>query len=616
MCGIAGWIDWERDLSTQGKIIKKMTSVMAHRGPDAEGFYLSRHVVLGHRRLVVMDPGGGHQPMTRKSKEGHNFTISYNGELYNTLELRQELAKRGYSFLTDNSDTEVLLLAYIEWKEACLERLNGIFALAIWDQYGQKLFLARDRLGVKPLFYCHQGDSFMFASEIKGLLVHPKVEPIIDGEGMAEVLVMGPSRTPGHGVFRGIQELRPGYYITLDRQNLRQRKYWSLESRPHEETIDVTASHLRELFIDSVRRQVLADVPICTLLSGGLDSSAITAVAARLFRQSGQGALPTFSVDYIGNEEHFQPNLFQPDADAAVLASVSAALGTEHRYIKLDNKELADTLEAAMIASDLPGMADIDSSLYLFCREVKQQATVALSGECADEILGGYPWFRIEMGQPSGTFPWIRSLATRMKLLRPEVLSRIRPQDYIGDRYQQARAEVPRLPGEGLREARLRELFYLNITRFMPTLLDRKDRMSMANGLEVRVPFGDHRLVEYVWNIPWEIKNCDHQAKGILRRALAGILPEQVINRAKSPYPRTHHPQYPAIVKARVKRMLDERQSPLLEIVNPAALRQFLESPEDLMPLPWFGQLMGQAQYLAYLLQLNSWFKEYRVRLI
>lgn len=614
MCGISGWVDWELDLTGELKTIQNMNLRLSHRGPDADGIWRSASVALAHRRLVVVDPEGGAQPMTR-SRQGSIYTIVYNGELYNTPELRRELQARGCIFETANSDTETLLLAYMEWGPACVEKFNGIFAFAIWDEDRESLFMARDRLGVKPLFYNPRDTGLLFASELKALLAHPWVEPDIDEEGLAELLLMGPSRTPGHAVFRGIKELRPGHSLIFNRGGINIQRYWALESHPHEDDLIKTADTVRQLFIDTVTRQLVADVPVCTLLSGGLDSSAITAVAAGEFRKSGRDRLHSFSVDYQGNQEYFRPSHFQPDSDAAWVELVSAHLGTEHHQIKLGNKELADALEAAMIANDLPGMADIDSSLYLFCREIKKQATVALSGECADEIFGGYPWFYDRQMLGSDTFPWIRMIDARMDFLSPEIVARIRPREYLADRYREAVGETPLLPGENTQAARTRQMFYLNITRFMPTLLDRKDRMSMACGLEVRVPFSDHRLLQYVWNIPWEMKTCDNMPKGILRRAMRGVLPEAVLNRPKSPYPKTHHPQYLALMRERLNNILNDSSSLLLDIINANALKEILAGSSNVMPRPFFGQLMGEAQYLAFLIQLDTWLRMYKVKI-
>ncbi|MHB1041423.1 MAG: asparagine synthase (glutamine-hydrolyzing) [Eubacteriales bacterium] len=612
MCGIIGWIDWEKNLTKERHIIEKMTETLAKRGPDAKGIWLSQSAALGHRRLVVVDPVGGAQPMTRRRGD-RIYTVTYNGELYNTLELRRELEARGHNFLTRNSDTEVLLISFIEWGPACVERFNGIFAFGIWSEHDQLLFLARDRLGVKPLFYTVRANSLMFGSELKALLAHPEIKPEVDSEGLAEIFVMGPSRTPGHGVFRGITELRPGQCLVCDRSGVRARRYWSLESRPHEDDLETTTARVRELFRDTVVRQLVADVPVCTLLSGGLDSSAITALAAGAFREAGIGPLHTFSVDYAGNDRYFQPNHFEPNHDAPWVNRVSEFLGTRHHRIILDSPALAEALVPATLANDLPGMADVDSSLYLFCRAIKKEATVSLSGESADEVFGGYPWFQSEQTRASGTFPWIRMVEERARLLSPELAQIIRPVEYAAGRYREALAEVPRLPGEVPLEDRMRELFYLNITRFMPTLLDRKDRMSMAVGLEVRVPFCDHRLVEYVWNIPWAMKTCGGMEKGILRQAISGILPEEVLARRKSPYPKTHNPSYLAAVRDWLLTILDDPSSPLHELINTGEIRSIARSNGMKFDRPFFGQLMRGPQFLAYLIQVDTWLREYGV---
>jgi len=611
MCGITGWIDWEKDLSNQHPIISRMTETLTNRGPDASGIWLSRQAALGHRRLSVIDPENGKQPMIR-CRGKQTYVISYNGELYNALELRQKLKTLGHTFQT-HCDTEVLLVAFMEWSENCVKYLNGIFAFAVWQEPEQRLVLCRDRLGVKPLFYTRRGSAFLFGSELKALLVHPAVEPVVDREGLAEVFVLGPGRTPGHGVFRGISELRPGHYMIYNRNGLSIRKYWTLESKPHEDDLETTAGKVRELVQDTVERQLVSDVPICTLLSGGLDSSAITAFAAKAYYKSGLGPVHTFSIDYVDNDTYFKPTEFQPNSDTPWVQRVSQLLGTKHQAVIIDTPQLVNSLKIAVRARDLPGMADVDSSLHLFCREIKKEATVALSGECADEIFGGYPWFKSEEAINSNTFPWSRSLKERMRLFSPELVQHIRPEEYMARRYRETLDEVPRLPGETPRENRLREICYLSMAWFMATLLDRKDRMSMATGLEVRVPFCDHRLVEYVWNIPWWMKQCDQTEKGILRRALMDILPNDVLARRKSPYPKTHNPAYLAAVRELFLEILEDPSSPLLPLLNIKAVREFANQKGDAFDRPWYGQLMTGPQLFAYLIQVDTWLREYKV---
>ncbi|SMB99296.1 asparagine synthase (glutamine-hydrolysing) [Thermanaeromonas toyohensis ToBE] len=610
MCGICGWIDWEVDLTQHKPTLEAMLETLRCRGPDAWGMWLSPRAALGHRRLIVIDPEGGSQPMVRTRGED-KYIITYNGELYNMLELRRELEARGYLFKT-RSDTEIILVAFLEWGIECVKHFNGIFAFAIWSEKDQSLFLARDHLGVKPLFYAHHGSAFLFGSELKSLLAHPAVLPKIDAEGLAEIFMIGPARTPGLGVFKGIVELKPGHCLLYNPRGISIYRYWKLESHPHLDDLKTTVMKVRELLKDSVERQLISDVPLCTLLSGGIDSSAITALASKALQRIGSQELKTYSIDYAGNEIYFKPNDFEPHSDNIWVKRVASFLGTHHHTVVVDTPELVEALTAAVRARDLPGMADIDSSLYLFCREIKKGASVGLSGECADEVFGGYPWFRRKEALSAETFPWSLKLEERIRLLSPELIKKIRPQEYVADRYREALAEVPRLPGEDPFNARLREIFYLTLTRWMPTLLDRNDRMSMAVGLELRVPFCDYRLVEYVWNVPWSMKYINGQEKGLLRLALKGLLPEDVLLRRKSPYPKTHNPAFGEAIRSWVSNILNQPNSPILPLVNTAAIRTLIQFKPD-FDLPWFGQLMRLPQLLAYLVQIDFWLREYRV---
>ncbi|MEF2967983.1 asparagine synthase (glutamine-hydrolyzing) [Paenibacillus sp. M1] len=611
MCGITGFIEWNRDLTTELDLVLSMTSCLEKRGPDAQGTWISGPCAFGHRRLSVMDPENGAQPMIIQEEDA-TYTIVYNGEIYNAPELKDELRRRGRHFRT-NCDTEVLLQAYIEWGPDCVYRLNGIFAFAIWDSDKQHVFFARDRLGVKPLFYSEVGGGLIFASEPKSMLQHPKLEATVGPEGLAEIFVIGPARTPGHGVYQNINELRPGHAAIFSRSGFRPYAYWQLEAEPHGDSVDETAANIRSLLQDTLERQLLSDVPVCTLLSGGLDSSALTALAVEYYRRTGQGQVHTYSVDYVDNDKFFQAHSFQPGADAPWIKRMVEELGTEHHWITFDTPELIGALPDSTVARDLPGMADVDASLLLFCREIKKGATVAISGEAADEVFGGYPWFHRDELLRSGTFPWSVATGLRAGLLSPEIRDWIKPEQYVADRYSEALGEVPHLEGETEEQALMRTMSYLNITRFMPTLLDRKDRMSMAAGLEVRVPYCDHRLVQYVWNIPWEIKTTGGREKGILRKALEGVLPDDVLYRKKSPYPKTHNPAYLEAVKGQMLEILDNPSSPILPLIDAARIREIAASPESSTNLPWFGQLMSGPQLFAYLAQVNHWLTTYRV---
>ncbi|MFB5678552.1 asparagine synthase (glutamine-hydrolyzing) [Paenibacillus terreus] len=611
MCGITGFIQWNKDLTVQSELLSDMTRTLSHRGPDAAGTWISNPCAFGHRRLSVMDPENGAQPMIRH-RDDYTYTLVYNGELYNAPELKTELQQRGHVFLT-KCDTEVLLASYIEWGPDCVDRLNGIFAFAVWDEKRQHVFMARDRLGVKPLFYSEIQDGLIFGSEPKALLKHPEVEPVVHADGLAEIFIIGPARTPGHGVYASIRELRPGHTLIHDRSGTKIRAFWKLESIPHEDDTEQTALRVRELLQDTLERQLASDVPVCSLLSGGLDSSALSALAVSYYTRTEQGIIDTFSVDYVDNDKHFKEHSFQPGADGPWIRRMVDELGTNHHWIEFDTHEVVEALNASTEARDLPGMTDVDSSLYLFCQEIKKHATVAISGEAADEVFGGYPWFHRDEMLDSGTFPWAVAPELRASLLNPEVREWIRPIEYLNDRYAEAVGEVPKLAGETGKAAQMRVMSYLNITRFMPTLLDRKDRMSMGVGLEVRVPYCDHRLVQYVWNIPWEIKITGGREKGLLRKALEGVLPDDVLYRKKSPYPKTHNPAYLHTVRQQALDMLADSSSPILSLIDAKRIREIADSPDASSNLPWFGQLMSGPQLFAYLVQVNHWLKTYRV---
>ncbi len=612
MCGIAGWIDYSRSLKQEGPIMDRMMAELAKRGPDESGKWFAEHAVFGHRRLAVVDIEGGKQPMTIESDRG-TFTICYNGELYNTEELRKDLLVKGYSF-KGHSDTEVLLTSYIEWKERAVDLANGIFAFAVWHHEKEELFLARDRLGVKPLFYKETERGLLFASELKAVLKHPSVKAEVDREGLAELFGLGPSHSPGTGVLKGIRELRPAHAMKLSREGMKIWRYWDVKSAEHQDSLEETAEKVRYLVKDAVIRQLVSDVPLATFLSGGLDSSIITAIAADHHKDIGLGSLHTYSIDYEDNHLHYKGNAFQPSDDGPFIALVSEKNDTVHHRCIITQEELSAGLREAVSARGLPGMADIDSSLLWFCKEVKKDFTVSLSGECADEIFGGYPWFHVESAV-DGTFPWIRSMKERVSLLKPQWRDVLNIEEYVKGKYEETVRETPLLEGESGLEARRKQMFYTNMHWFMTTLLERKDRMSMEASLEVRVPFADHRLVEYVWNIPWEMKMVGGREKGILRKAMEGLLPDEVLYRKKSPYPKTHHPVYCDKVTAVLSEIVNNKSSMLNEFFKKEQLQDLLKSKGASFQIPWFGQLMSGPQLLAHLIQIHYWFEDFGVQI-
>lgn len=609
MCGIAGWFDYGSDLRDEKQLLDAMSDTLKLRGPDSRGEYIRRHVALLHRRLAVIDVEKGGQPMEyRDDKE--NYVIVYNGELYNTEELRCSLVKAGLSFTT-HCDTEVVLKAYLYWGEACVERFNGIFAFAVYEEKADRLFAARDRIGVKPFYYAQTKDGFLFASRIKTILASGQVRPVVDRNGLNEIFMLGPARTMGSGVYKEIAELPMGHSLTYQKGKLAIRQYWRLTAKEHTDSLDQTIDCTRYLVQDSIERQLVSDVPLCTFLSGGLDSSIISRIASDYYQRRGQ-TLDTYSVDYADNDKYFESSAFQPNPDSAFIGIVSDAIGSRHHNVVLDNLALAEALRGAADARDLPGMADVDSSLLLFCGEIRKDFKVGLSGECADEIFGGYPWYHNRDILFDDTFPWSRSTVLRHSVLRDGLLPD--GDAYVRNAYDSTVALTDTLPGEKAVERRMREMFMLNMYWFMQTLLIRKDTMSMENSLEVRVPFCDYRIVEYAYNMPWSMKALDGREKGILRKAVEDILPPEIVWRKKSPYPKTHNPLYFQYVCDGVKAIFAEKDNPLNSLLNRQNILELMEHPEA-VPVPWYGQLMKAPQIMAYLIQVDQWLKSNKIQL-
>ncbi|QCX32590.1 asparagine synthase (glutamine-hydrolyzing) [Caloramator sp. E03] len=611
MCGIAGWINYNENIKNRFKDIKNMTKVLSKRGPDEEGYYSGEEILLGHRRLVVVDPAGGHQPMI-KEYGGNKYVIVYNGELYNTEELRKELINLGYTFKS-YSDTEVLLTTFIHYKEDCVLHLNGIFAFAVWDETKKTLFMARDHLGVKPLFYVLNDGEIIFASEIKSLLQHSKIKAVLDKDGIETLFALGPSRSLENGILKGIKEVPPAHCLTFSKNGFNIKEYWKPKAYKNNQTFNECVDNVRQLVLDAINRQLSADVKVCTFLSGGLDSSIISAVAGEFFKNKGT-VLETFSIDYEGNEKFFKTNEFIPNSDKPYIKMMVDSIGSLHRNIVITQEKLIDYLDKAVLANDLPGMADIDSSLYLFCKEIRKNATVALSGECADEVFGGYPWYLKQDDINYKGFPWLKSIEIRRAILNPAINFDI--EGKIKYNYENTIKQVDYLEEDDEFTRKIREKFYLNIKWFMITLLNRKDRMSMSNSLEVRVPFADYRLVEYAYNIPPKYKFYDGREKGILRMALRGILPDEIIDRKKSPYPKTHNPKYTDLICKKVKEIIDDKNAPINQIINRDFLIETVDKRAENINCNWFGQLMSGPQTLAYIYQVNKWLEEYNIDIV
>ena len=610
MCGITGFVNYKKDISSYKNVLSEMTNELYNRGPDEEGLYLNEHIALGHKRLIVIDPEGGKQPKIKKYFFGE-YAIVYNGQIYNAKELKETLKENGFEFNT-YSDTEVLLNAYIYYGNDVVNHLNGIFSFAIWNSHTEELFLARDHFGVKPLFYTFFNDTFIFASELKSIFKFSNIPKIIDKQGISELFGIGPAHTPGFTVYKNIFEIKPAHFAIYNRSGLHIKRYWKLTSKPHTESFEETCNHLRSLLEDSINRQLVSDVPLCTFLSGGLDSSILTKLIGNYRKSNGLSPISTYSVDYVDNEKNFVKSDFQPNSDNYYINLMTENSYSTNQKVVLDTPALAEALEDAMIARDVPGMADVDSSLLLFCKQVKQEHTVTLMGECADEIFGGYPWFFREDALNSGTFPWSIAISERQQILNQSISKEIDLKNYIDYRYNESLAEAEILDSDSLETAEKRKISHLTINWFMQTLLERGDRMGMYSGLEIRVPFCDYRLAEYMWNVPWEVKALKKKKKGLLRYVCKDILPEEIVNRKKSPYPKTHNPTYLAKVKSMLSEIMANPNAPINSLLNRQYIFEILETDGKAFSRPWFGQLMTGPQLMAYLCQVNMWLEKYK----
>lgn len=610
MCGIAGWIEKNSEMSERMNVLNGMSQTLDRRGPDENGIYVNKDTALIHRRLVVIDRENGKQPMA-VNYEGVTYVIVYNGELYNTDSLREELKADGFHF-RGHSDTEVILKTYIKYGKKCGEKLNGIFAFAVFNSSDRSVFLCRDRIGVKPLFYYEYNGGLIFASEIKALLASEVVKPQIDEQGLYEIFFLGPARTPSCGVFKGVKELNPGECATYKNGVICREKYFSIEAKEHTDNEKQTIEKTRYLLTDAIRRQLVSDVPMCFFLSGGLDSSIIVKTASEYHKEHKLGKINTYSVEYRDNEKYFQKSLFQPNADYEYISLMSKNADTRHREIILDNMLLVDALYDSVDARDLPGYVDVDSSLLLFCREIKNDYTVALSGECADELFGGYPWYHNHEILFEDCFPWSKSQDIRRNILKNGILKN--GEEYVRQRYLDTINLAPKLKSDSKTDSRMREMFYLNFYWFMQCLLERKDRCSMYSGLEVRVPFCDYRLVEYAYNMPWNLKAYNKREKGIVRKAFEDILPDEICWRKKSPYPKTHNPIYFNECAERVRNIL-KKKNILTEMLDKNAIESIIENPDSIQT-PWYGQLMKAPQILAYIIELDYWFEKYNIEIV
>lgn len=610
MSGLAGIVNIRRKVNSELENVRKMTEIQSHRGGKSLKVVSCGYGVFGCAASDAAKCEENGIPYSVKTDSGE-YTICFDGLIYNTYEVKAALEKCGISCSDDLSDAELVLLSYIKWGSGCLKKLSGVFTFTVWNSEHRELFMARDRFGIKPLYYTIVNGSLLFSSEIKGLLAHPSVSAVLDRTGICEVMGLGPAQTQGCGILKDIKEILPSNCATFNQNGFNMYRYWQLVSQPFSDSFEDCLEYARSLTFNAINSQLEEkNRSMCFFLSGGLDSSAICALASRKY---GDG-INTFSLKYVGNDEYFQPTEYQPASDDYYIDVISKELKTNHHIVTIGNNDLIGYLEKAVTARDLPGMGDVDSSLYYLCENMGGGFNGALSGECADEVFGGYPWFHRKEDFDASVFPWAKNIDMRRSFISPQLIKPDEISEYIYSSYNRSIENTPRCADDSAEEARRREIAYLNLNWFMYTLGARSERIGMNCGLEIRMPYCDYKLVEYIWNVPWKYKSYNDREKGLLRMIFEDVLPEEVLWRKKSPFPKTHNPEYEDAVKNIVSEILTDGREPVCEIINKEYINTLMGAPSD-YGKPWFGQLMATPQLYAYIIQLNFWLKHYNIKI-
>ncbi len=593
MCGIAGYVE-HGARGDDGSVLERMMEALRHRGPDDGGCYRNGPARLGHRRLSIIDVSGGRQPMLN---EDGSAAIVYNGEVYNHAALAPELQRAGHRYAT-RCDTETVLHAWEEYGAGCLARLRGMFAFAIWDSARQRLFCARDRLGIKPLYYYWDGRLFAFASEIKALFHHPAISPALDETQLGEYLAFG-YLSGERTLFAGVRKLMPGHWLSLERGTLTGGFYWDLpeageaEARSDREWIAECRRRLEE----TVRLRLMSDVPLGVFLSGGVDSSAIAALAQRMVDRP----LQTFSVGY--SEAAFSELDYAREA--------ARAIGSEHREIVIGREEFFEALPRLIWHEDEPIAWPSSVSLYFVSKLASEHVKVVLTGEGADELFGGYGryrfyllnqrWLKAWKLLPAGARRLIRERMEGTRLLsartrrllrhtlagRDESLESLYLDNFYSAFSGNEQGPLFRLPAgspyaeyrrrfdESAASPLLERLLRADQKTYLVELLMKQDQMSMAASIESRVPLLDHPLVEFAARVPGRLKIRGGEQKFIFKRAVEDVLPREIVHRKKMGFP-TPVREWLRKPAAPVVERLRDRRGLLAAYVNLPALEELL----------------------------------------
>lgn len=593
------------------RVIHDMSQALIHRGPDEQSFYYFPQGAFNHNYLLAGYIPGTFphkmQPVTI-SHQGNTYTLLFDGFVSNPEFLAMELETRQIS-TKEMSLEELLLHFYIAKGVDFIKDVRGAFALAIYNEGEKTLFLFRDALGLRPLFYTEKAGALIFASEIKGLFPYPGIDAVLDREGLTELIALGPARKPGSAIFRSISEVKPGHYITYNRDGLKSHTFHQLALKEHKDSYEDTLDNITYLLNQSIDGLKPSVMPISSLLSGGLDSSIVTAKLANI----SDTPLATYSLEFDNSRQHFKANAFQPALDAPFVQEMATHLGTKHTIYTCNNQIQLDYLKKSVLAHDLPTMADVDSSYLYFCERVGKQHKIVFTGECADEIFCGYPWYHSTEGDIK-TFPWSVDLTPRSALLNDNLINSISIEDCAKNVYDETCLEIgldcQNTPDDMLH----RKTFYLTIRYFMQTLVNRGDRATAINSMDARVPFAHQELTEYLFNVPFEMKAKNGERKHLLREYANGFLPESVRTRKKSPYPKTYDPGYESLVNQELLRALSKPDCPLHAIIDKNKIENFCLQIKDL-GRPWYGQLMAGPQLAAYYLQILYWLEIYKIKI-
>lgn len=560
------------------------------------------------------------QPM-KLTYNDNVYIINYSGMLYNKDEIMDLIKKNGYTTKT-NTDDELILILYICYKEKLLNFINGSFSFSIFNKKEGSIFLARDHLGISPLFYTEtkNGFPFIFASSLKPILSNPKIDKILDKDGIKELFALGPAHTPGKTYFKDILEIEPGHYAIYQKNKLKIYKYWDLPVYKITDDEKTIIKKVHDMLILSTKQNINTNKKVCTMLSGGIDSSILSKIVNDNVKN-----LKTFSLDFEGNDKNFIANSYQLSRDNKYIDIMKNYLNTNHTSILLNNTYLFDLLHDVTIARDMPGMADIDCSMYAFCLSIVQNGyEVCISGECSDEIFGGYPWYyreNLKNAFFNNNFPWAISNDLRAKLVNSQILSENEINDYIKDSIDKNLKNID-FNSNDENENYFKKVNYLTIKYFMNTLIERTNRTSSMAGLDVRIPYANYKFFEYIYNIPAYLKlgKCYEEKilteKYLLREAFRGEIPNEILFRKKSPFPKTYDKEYLMLVENKMIEILNNPLSKINRIINKNYILNMIQMHGENMTQNLFGQLMTYPQTLAYLIQIEIWLNEYDVKIL